>query len=405
MNDTPKSERPHIAFFGRTNVGKSSLVNALTGQDLALVSDVRGTTTDPVEKAMEILPFGPVLLIDTPGLDDTTSLGAQRVLRAHRVLGHTDLAILVLERSELSAEEAELLKSIRKAEIPYRLVLNKCDEVQEGEDIPTDPDTPFPVSAKKGTHIARLRELIAKDLVARQGESDRPLIRDLVPRGSVCILVIPIDSAAPKGRLILPQQQVLRDLLEGHAQALCVAPEELSAALTAHTPALVVCDSQIFSFVAETVPEDIPLTSFSILMARYKGTLKNQLEGVAAIRNLTDNDCILMAEGCTHHRQCDDIGTVKIPRWLKAHTGKNLRFETCSGKSFPLDLTDFALVILCGGCMLNAREMQYRLQLARSQGVPVTNYGLCIASMKGILARSTAMLKEANIVAQREDHA
>ena len=389
LNATPSGERPHIAFFGLTNAGKSSLVNALTGQDLAIVSGLKGTTTDPVQKAMEILPLGPCVLIDTPGLDDRSDLGAKRIARSLRVLAHTDLAVLVTEAGRsLSAEEQAFMQKVEAEHLPLLCVANKADllapEALQAQDV-------FFVSARTGYQIHELREAIARKL-SQNEEKARPLCRDLVACGEFCLLVIPIDSAAPKGRLILPQQQVLRDLLEGQALGLVTSPKELPLALEKVRPKLVVCDSQVFEQVARQTPDDIALTSFSILMARYKGYLEAAVDGVQAIAKLQDGDTVLMAEGCTHHRQCEDIGTVKIPRWLKAHTGKNLHFVTSSGNSFPEDLSGIALCVLCGGCMLNARAMQSRLRLALSQNVPVTNYGIVIAAMRGILQRAISML-------------
>ena len=388
LNETPKGERPHIAFFGRTNVGKSSLINAVTNQDLAIVSPLKGTTTDPVQKAMEILPLGPVLLIDTPGIDDESLLGQARIAKTKEVLGHTDLAVFVHEAGQsLTKEEKALLEHFKKEGILFLSVATKADCVaceQSDEDLC--------VSAKTGYHIDTLRLKMAELLTKEKESTTNVLVRDLVGPEEVCLLVVPIDSAAPKGRLILPQQQVIRDLLEGHAIPMVVAPSELSHALTLVTPRLVICDSQVFAEVSAITDEAIPLTSFSILMARYKGYLHEAIRGVSAIKKLRSNDRILMAEGCTHHRQCDDIGSVKIPNWLRAHTGKDLLFETSSGNSFPTDLSSYALVVLCGGCMLNAKEMQTRMQRALDQNIPVTNYGILIAAMKGILQRSTKML-------------
>ena len=389
LNDTPSGERPHIAFFGLTNAGKSSLVNAITGQDLAIVSEKKGTTTDPVQKAMEILPLGPCLLIDTPGLDDTSELGAKRIARSLRVLAHTDLAVLVTEAGRsLSREEQAFIQNVEAEHLPLLCVANKADLLEPGAQETKDL---FFVSARTGYHIPELRETIAQRLCQNE-QQKQVLCRDLVGCGEICLLVIPIDSAAPKGRLILPQQQVLRDLLEGQAIGLVTSPQTLPLALNKVRPKLVVCDSQVFDQVAEETPDSIALTSFSILMARYKGYLAAAVKGVQAIDQLKDGDTILMAEGCTHHRQCEDIGTVKIPRWLKAHTGKKLNFVTSSGNAFPEDLSGIALCVLCGGCMLNAREMQSRLRLALAQNVPVTNYGIVIAAMRGILPRAISML-------------
>ena len=386
LNATPSGERVHIAFFGRRNAGKSSLVNAFTGQDLAIVSDVKGTTTDPVSKAMELLPLGPVQIIDTPGLDDEGELGTLRVQRTKLVLRKTDLAILVADATApLGETERELLDLCRARNIPWILVRSKADLL---EAIPEAGADTIYVSAKTGYHIHELKELAAR--LALGTENRRPLVSDLLQPGDTAVLVVPIDKAAPKGRLILPQQQVIRDALEAGAAALVCRETELAAALQGLNapPKLVVTDSQVFGKVAQIVPESVPLTSFSILMARYKGDLALTVAVAAAVRNLNDGDRVLIAEGCTHHRQCEDIGTVKIPRWLAESTGRTLQYDFCSGVEFPEDLTPYALVVHCGGCTLNPKEMAARQRLAVDQAVPITNYGVLIAAVHGILPRT-----------------
>ena len=386
LNATPSGERVHIAFFGRRNAGKSSLVNAFTGQDLAIVSDVKGTTTDPVSKAMELLPLGPVQIIDTPGLDDEGELGTLRVQRTKLVLRKTDLAILVADATApLGETEQALLDLCRARNIPWILVRSKADLL---EAIPEAGADTIYVSAKTGYHIHELKELAAR--LALGTENRRPLVSDLLQPGDTAVLVVPIDKAAPKGRLILPQQQVIRDALEAGAAALVCRETELAAALQGLNapPKLVVTDSQVFGKVAQIVPESVPLTSFSILMARCKGDLALTVAGAAAVRNLKDDDRVLIAEGCTHHRQCEDIGTVKIPRWLAESTGKTLQYDFCSGVEFPEDLTPYALVVHCGGCTLNPKEMAARQRLAVDQAVPITNYGVLIAAVHGILPRT-----------------
>ena len=386
LNATPSGERVHIAFFGRRNAGKSSLVNAFTGQDLAIVSDVKGTTTDPVSKAMELLPLGPVQIIDTPGLDDEGELGTLRVQRTKLVLRKTDLAILVADATApLGETEQALLDLCRARNIPWILVRSKADLL---EAIPEAGADTIYVSAKTGYHIHELKELAAR--LALGTENRRPLVSDLLQPGDTAVLVVPIDKAAPKGRLILPQQQVIRDALEAGASTLVCRETELKTALQGLNapPKLVVTDSQVFGKVAQIVPESVPLTSFSILMARYKGDLALTVAGAAAVRNLKDGDRVLIAEGCTHHRQCEDIGTVKIPRWLAESTGKTLQYDFCSGVEFPENLTPYALVVHCGGCTLNPKEMAARQRLAVDQAVPITNYGVLIAAVHGILPRT-----------------
>lgn len=413
MNNTPAGERVHIGFFGRRNAGKSSLLNAVTGQELAVVSEIRGTTTDPVYKAMELLPLGPVMLIDTPGFDDEGTLGEQRVKKTKQVLEKTDIAVLTVDAGEgMRACDEELVSLFKEREIPF---VTACTKADLTDGCPMKPDQEqsradmgggwsektdenkiadvMYVSAVTGAGIHELKEKLAAML---PDKGERHLVADLVKPLDVVVLVVPIDAAAPRGRLILPQQQTIRDLLEAGAIPVTVRETELKEALTrlSEKPALVITDSQAFEEVAAIVPEDIPLTSFSILMARYKGFLKIAAEGVRAIDSLKDGDRVLIAEGCTHHRQCDDIGTVKIPRFLKKYTGKDIIIETSSGTGFPENLAPYALVIHCGGCMLNEREVLRRMRFAKAQGVPVTNYGIAIARMKGILARSVAPVAE-----------
>ena len=404
LNDTPSGERIHIGFFGRWNAGKSSVVNAVTGQDLAVVSQVEGTTTDPVKKAMELLPLGPVVIIDTPGFDDEGALGELRVKKTRQILAQTDIAVLVIDsqRGRCACDE-ELVGLFKERKIPYVLAWNKSDlagkkagEKEEENTASAGLETfSIRVSALTGDGIYALKEKIGelyRAWKAEQGE-DRKLVSDLLEKGDQVILVIPIDKAAPKGRLILPQQQVIRDLLDARCTAVCIQEDNVKATLESlrKPPAMVITDSQVFARVQEDVPEEVPLTSFSILMARYKGFLSTAVKGAAQIDHLQDGDRVLIAEGCTHHRQCDDIGTVKIPRWLRTRTGKDILIETASGTGFPEDLTPYALVIHCGGCMLNEREMQNRIGRARAQNVPVTNYGTAIAYMNGILPRSLAV--------------
>lgn len=383
MNETPSGERLHIAFFGKRNAGKSSLVNAITGQDLSVVSDVEGTTTDPVSKSMELLPIGPVLIIDTPGFDDEGELGVLRVKKTKQILNKADVAILVIDATVgMSDCDKELLDLFEDKKIPYLKVWNKSDLIAD------DDLDGVVVSAKDQIGIWELKEKIG--VLGNRGSNEKKLVADLVSPLDFVVLVVPIDSAAPKGRLILPQQQMIRDLLEAGAISIVVRESELEETLSrlGHKPAMVITDSQAFSVVSEIVPQDVPLTSFSILMARYKGFLETAVKGVCAIDRLKDGDKVLISEGCTHHRQCDDIGTVKIPTWLKQYTGKNLIIETSSGIGFPEDLSEYALIIHCGGCMLNEREVLYRMNHAMDEGVPFTNYGIVIAYMKGILARS-----------------
>lgn len=394
MNSTPKGERLHIALFGRRNAGKSSLINAITGQDLAIVSDVPGTTTDPVYKAMEILPLGPVMFVDTPGLDDEGKLGAERVRKAKSVLNKTDIALIVADGAKAAHDfslENTILDITREKGIPSLIILNKQDEWREEEEnIALKGD--ICVSASSGYHIEELKEMISRKIPSK--DSDTRLVGDLLSSGDLVVLVIPIDSSAPKGRLILPQQQVIRDILESGAVAVACRDTELTDTLDrlGQTPRLVITDSQAFARVSKDTPESIPLTSFSILFSRYKGDLKTQIQGVAAVESLKDGDIILMAEGCTHHRQCEDIGTVKLPRWIQEYTDKKLIFETSSGGEFPEDLTRYKMVVHCGGCTLNPKEMAYRIAQAKDQQIPIVNYGTLIAHLKGVLKRSIAPL-------------
>ena len=399
LNDTPSGERIHIGFFGRRNAGKSSVVNAVTGQELAVVSDTRGTTTDPVSKAMELLPMGPVLIIDNPGFDDEGALGELRVKKTKQVLNRTDVAVLVVDSAEGMKEcDRELIDIFNQKNIPYIIAWNKCDLLEK---LPACSDNEIYVSAIEKTNLNKLKEQIA--LLGRTQEEKFRLIGDLIHPADIVVLVIPIDKAAPKGRLILPQQQVIRDVLEADACALCVKEYELQETLEklGTRPALVITDSQVFAKVSADVPPDIPLTSFSILMARYKGLLDEAVRGVAAVEKLKDGDTVLISEGCTHHRQCDDIGSVKIPRWLRNYTGKKLNIETSSGREFPEDLSRYAMVIHCGGCMLNEREVRYRMKCAQDQGVPITNYGITIAYMQGILKRTIEIFP--HLLAELED--
>ena len=394
LNDTPSGERIHIGFFGRRNAGKSSVVNAVTGQELAVVSDTKGTTTDPVSKAMELLPLGPVMIIDTPGFDDEGHLGELRVRKTKQILNRTDIAVLVIDSTQgVKQCEEELLAIFKEKEIPYLLVYNKEDILSEEQKnlLRTEQSeqvNSICVSALEKKHINELKEKLAR--LVKTDNQKLQLVGDLIHPADLVVLVIPIDKAAPKGRLILPQQQVIRDVLEADGAAICVKEYELRELLDTigKCPAMVITDSQVFAKVSADVPEEIPLTSFSILMARYKGFLEEAVMGAAAIDRLKDGNRILISEGCTHHRQCDDIGSVKIPRWLKNYTGKQLTIETSYGREFPEDLSPFSLVIHCGGCMLNEREMKYRMKCAKDQNIPFTNYGTAIAYMQGILERS-----------------
>ena len=401
MNQTPASERVHISFFGKRNAGKSSVINAVTGQDLAIVSSVMGTTTDPVYKTMELLPLGPVMVIDTPGIDDEGELGALRIRKSYQVLNKTDIAILVIDSTAgKGEEELELIHRFHKKGIPYLIVYNKIDllstekikdlamSVRAGEVL---------VSASDGMNIQELKEKIAS--LKPEDTHKYPLIQDLIEPLDLVILVVPIDKAAPKGRLILPQQQTIRDILERGALSLVVRDTELKSTLDHFLaqgvcPKLVVTDSQAFARVSKAVPENITLTSFSILFSRYKGELETQLKGIAALSSIEDGDRILIAEGCTHHRQCGDIGTCKMPEWIRNYTGKKPVFEFTSGTEFPDDVSSYKMVVHCGGCMLHEREMKYRIACCQDQGVPITNYGILIAQVTGILKRSLGPFPE-----------
>lgn len=388
LNDTPSGERLHIGFFGVRNAGKSSLVNAVTNQELSVVSDIKGTTTDPVYKSMELLPLGPVMIIDTPGFDDCGQLGELRIKKTKEILNRTDIAVLVTDASAgLTGTDRELISLFAAREIPYIIVYNKSD-IAPKSDLKSNE---ISVSALDKTNINQLKELIGT-LVKTESEKLK-IVGDLIQPNDFVILVVPIDSAAPKGRLILPQQQTIRDILEAGAVPVVTRETELAETLrnTGKKPAMVITDSQAFGMVSKIVPEDIPLTSFSILMARYKGFLRDAVKGAAAIGNLRDGDKVLISEGCTHHRQCEDIGTVKLPKWLAEYTGAELQLEFTSGREFPEDLSGFSLVIHCGGCMLNEKEMKFRRKAAAAQNIPFTNYGTAIAFMKGILKRSTAI--------------
>ena len=392
LNSTVSAERVHIGFFGLRNAGKSSLVNAVTGQKLSVVSEVLGTTTDPVKKAMELLPLGPVVIIDTPGMDDEGQLGEQRVLKAKQILRQTDIAILVVDGQKgLQTADRELIELFKNRNLPYITVYNKADLLPE---IPKETETEIFVSSETKAGIFELKEKIAR--MVKSNESDRKIVADLVKAGDTVILVTPIDSAAPKGRLILPQQQTLRELLEAGVVSMVVRESELKEALDSlkTPPALVVTDSQAFQIVSQTVPREIPLTSFSILFARYKGDLAAVIGGAAALDRLKEGDKVLISEGCTHHRQCKDIGTVKLPGWIENYTGKKLSYSFTSGTEFPEDVSEYALVVHCGGCMLNEKEMKSRLKICTEQGVPVTNYGIAIAQMHGILKRSIEMFPD-----------
>lgn len=392
LNSTPSSERVHIGFFGLRNAGKSSLVNAVTGQKLSVVSEVKGTTTDPVQKAMELLPIGPVVIIDTPGFDDVGELGKMRVERTRQILGKTDIAVLVTDAQKGKQKtDCELCELFEERGIPYITVYNKCDLLPR---VPTPQKNEIYVSAERGVNIYELKEMIGR-LSGSNGD-ERRLVGDLLTPGDIAVLVTPIDAAAPKGRMILPQQQMIRDVLDSGAINVVVKETELAAALGAlkEKPRMVITDSQAFGAVNKIVPQDIPLTSFSILFARYKGELDTAVRGAAALDRLKDGDTVLISEGCTHHRQCGDIGTEKLPRWINGYTGKQLKFEFTSGGEFPTDLSRYALAVHCGGCMLNRREMQSRIERAKQQGLPFTNYGIAIAQIHGILRRSLSLFPE-----------
>lgn len=386
LNDTPSANRIHIGFFGCRNAGKSSVVNAITGQELAVVSDVLGTTTDPVQKAMELLPLGPVMIIDTPGFDDVGKLGEKRIQKTKQILNRTDIAVLVVDAKKgFTATDKQLLALIQEKELPYLIIYNKSDLLEK---IPKEEEHSIYISALEKIGIQECKEKLAHQIPTK--DMTLQIVGDLLCPGDLAVLVIPIDSAAPKGRLILPQQQVIRDILEAGAAAVTVRNTELARTLQKleGKVRMVITDSQAFEEVAAIVPKEIPLTSFSILMARFKGYLETAVKGIQAVDSLKDGDRILISEGCTHHRQCEDIGTVKLPNWLLKYTGKDLKFEWSSGREFKEDLSPYAMVIHCGGCMLNEREVKYRMKCAVDQGIPFTNYGIAIAYMKGILQRS-----------------
>ena len=392
LQSVPSSERLHIGFFGMRNAGKSSLVNAVTGQALSLVSDVKGTTTDPVKKAMELLPLGPVVIIDTPGLDDVGDLGAMRVQRAKEMLDQVNIAVLVVSSEwGMCAEDTMLLEEFRARKLPHVVCLNKCD-LLSGRAAPGENE--LYVSAMTGEGIEELKARLGR--FAGERKAEKKIVADLLEPGDLVLLVVPVDESAPKGRLILPQQQTIRELLDHHMMAIVCQDTEVRQTLEMLSvkPKLVITDSQAFERVARDVPEDIRLTSFSILFARYKGSLKMQLSGAAALSALRDGDRVLIAEGCTHHRQCNDIGTVKIPRWIAQYTGKKLKYAFCSGGEFPQDLESYALVVHCGGCTLTEQMMQARMMKAKQAGTPVINYGMAIAHMHGILKRSLEVFED-----------
>ena len=391
LNDTPSANRVHIAFFGRRNAGKSSLVNAVTGQELAVVSDIAGTTTDPVYKSMELLPLGPVVIIDTAGLDDEGELGEMRIKKTMQVLNKTDIAVLVIDiTAGMQDEDKKLTELFESKNISYITVYNKCELLTC---VPEAKGNEIYVSAKRKININELKDKLGS---LKPQESQKRMVADFIERGDIAILVIPIDESAPKGRLILPQQQAIRDILDAGAVSVTVQPEELPDTLKklGIKPKIVITDSQVFGRVSKDVPEDIKLTSFSILVARVKGLLDSAVKGAAVLDTLNDGDTVLISEGCTHHRQCNDIGTVKLPKLIEKHTGHKLNFEFSSGGTFPEDLSKYALIVHCGGCMINEKEMMYRVKCAESQNIPITNYGTAIAHMNGILKRSLEILTE-----------
>lgn len=405
LNNTPSSERIHIGIYGKRNAGKSSIINALTGQNLAIVSDVMGTTTDPVLKAMELLPLGPVVMIDTPGLDDEGELGTLRIQKAYQMLNKTDIALLVVDAHRgFTKEDAHILLKIQDKQIPFAVIMNKCDLIEAEavselteqviQELNIDSKHIFCVSAEKKTNIYELKEFITT--LVPSDQTSRRIVGDLIHPGDFIVLVVPIDKAAPKGRLILPQQQTIRDILDSDATSVVVKETDLKSTLDAlgKKPSLVITDSQAFGKVSKETPKDIPLTSFSILFARYKGNLKTLVEGAKALDTLEDGDTILISEGCTHHRQCDDIGTVKLPRWIREYSKKDVHFAFTSGTEFPYDLSKYKMIVHCGGCTLNEREMKYRMKCASDAGVPMTNYGTAIAQIHGILDRSLEVFQE-----------
>ncbi|MBQ9850912.1 MAG: [Clostridia bacterium] len=390
LNDTVSAERVHIAFFGMRNAGKSSLVNAVTGQELSVVSDIKGTTTDPVRKAMELLPLGPVVIIDTPGIDDEGELGELRIRKAKQALSQTDIAVLVVDSQRgMSDKDTSLVEEFRSRNIPYIIAYNKSDL----SDAPESANA-ISVSAKDGTNINALKEKIAS--LSKNVKSEKRIVGDLLDEGDIVVLVIPIDESAPKGRLILPQQQTIRDILDSGCTAICCRDNELTQTLSslAKKPKLVITDSQAFGRVSKDVPEDIPLTSFSILFARYKGELSELVKGAAALSSIKDRDKILIAEGCTHHRQCNDIGTVKMPDWIRKFSGADPEFSFTSGTEFPDNPEEYSVIVHCGGCMLNEKEMKSRIKRAGDSGIPIVNYGIAIAQMNGILKRSIELFPD-----------
>lgn len=393
LNNTPSAERVHIGIFGKRNAGKSSVINAITNQSLAIVSDIKGTTTDPVSKAMELLPLGPVIIVDTPGLDDVGELGKMRVQKSYQVLNKTDIGILVVDGTlGTTTEDEALIARFKEKNIPYIIVMNKLDLVKEDflhiNESTYNLSNTIWVSSTTNENIHELKEMIAKQVTT--DEPKFKIVADLLNPSDFVVLVVPIDKAAPKGRLILPQQQTIRDILEANAIAIVVKESELKETLQnlGKKPKLVITDSQVFAKVSAETPKDILLTSFSILFARYKGDLEETIKGVRALESLKDNDTILISEGCTHHRQCDDIGKVKIPKWVIQYTNKHLNFEFTSGTEFPCDLSRYKMIIHCGGCTLNEREMKYRVKCAKDQNIPITNYGILISYIQGILKRT-----------------
>jgi len=419
LDMTLKGDRVQITIYGKRNAGKSSIINALTGQETAIVSEIKGTTTDPVSKAMEILPLGPCMFTDTPGLDDEGVLGTRRVERAMKFLEKTDIVLLAADVSALDArdlgssrgfsgEEEQIINNISRRELPYIIVLNQADKIEKNkaEEIRKiisikNPGIPVVLtSAELNTGIEELKDMLVSLVPGTSQKLD--ITGDIIHKNDIVLLVVPIDSSAPKGRLIMPQQQVIRDLLDNHALAVITQPEELERTLRClgDNVKMVITDSQVFKKVSALVPASIPLTSFSILFARHKGDLQKLVEGVKAVKGLKDGDKILIAEGCTHRRQCEDIGTVKIPKWLKEHSGRNLLIETCSGQDFPADLSPYSLIIHCGGCTLNEKEMKHRIYSATEQGVPIVNYGIFIAYVNGILERSIEIFPSVNNILQ-----
>ncbi len=392
LENTPVAERIHISFFGKRNAGKSSLVNRVTGQNLSVVSDVLGTTTDPVKKSMELLPLGPVVIIDTPGFDDEGHLGEMRVEKTREILSKTNIAILVTDASEtMDEDEKEFLKIIKEKNLPFIIAHNKSDLLTS---VPENNDNEIWVSATENRNIEELKNLLGK--LSEKSKEEKPLLGDLIKKEDIIILVTPIDESAPKGRMILPQQQTIRDILDNHCICMVCQTGNLKATIDAlkNPPRMVVTDSQAFGEVSKIVPKDIPLTSFSILFARYKGDLINQVKGAAMLSKLCDGDTVLISEGCTHHRQCGDIGTVKLPKWIKEFSNADIKFDFTSGGEFPKDLSKYKLIVHCGACMLNSQEMKSRLKKAKASDVPMTNYGVSIAHTKGILKRSLELFPD-----------